>query len=172
MPTLTAPRLADSLLPPAKMSLTYAERLCADIPANRFGHQPRGKVNHPAFNMGHLSIYPNRLLTILGRPELVVEKPGWDLLFKAGVECVDDDGRYPGKDEIVAHYVDRYAAAMEALPGVAEERFAQENPMEGRMREILPTIGAVATFMLTCHPMMHLGQISTWRRMMGMGSAM
>jgi hypothetical protein len=172
MPTLIAPRLADALVHPAKMSINYAELLCADVPASKFGHMPHPKMNHPAFNMGHLSLYPNRLLTMLGLESKVKEKEGWDLLFKAGVECVEDDGRYPGKEEIVAHYVDRYKTLIEALPDVSEESFARENPVEGRFKEILPTLGAVAIFMVTSHPMMHLGQISAWRRAMGMGSAM
>ena len=109
---------------------------------------------------------------MLGMESKVKEKQGWDLLFKAGVECVEDDGRYPGKDEILAHYLDRYRLLLDVLPTVSEEAFARENPAEGRFKEILPTIGNVAIFMVTSHPMMHLGQISAWRRAMGMGSAM
>lgn len=171
MPTLTALRLADTLVAPARMSVTYAEALCKDIPAEKFGHMPHAKMNHPAFNLGHLSLYPDRLLTMLGQESFAAPKPGWDLLFKAGVECVEDDGRYPGKDEIFSYYLDRYRTVLDVLPNVPEEIFARENPAEGRFRELFPTLANVATFMVTSHPMMHLGQISAWRRAMGMGSA-
>ena len=133
MPTLTMPRLADSLVAPAKMSLSYAEALCNDIPADKFAHMPHPKMNHPAFNIGHLSLYPNRMFTMLGMTERVKEKQGWDLLFKAGVECVERDGHYPPKAEIMEHYLNRYQSLIEALPSVPEEVFG---------RRIRPRVGS------------------------------
>jgi hypothetical protein len=35
-----------------------------------------------------------------------------------------------------------------------------------------PTIGAVANFLLSAHHMMHLGQVSAWRRAVGLGSVL
>ncbi len=172
MTVMTAVRLGEALMAPAKMSLGYADGLCKDIPAAKFGHMPHPKMNHPAFNMGHLSLYPNRLMQMLGLDRHVKEKAGWDLLFKAGVECVENDGRYPSKDEIVEFYMDRYKTVIELLPSVGDDVFTRENPAEGRFKEMLPSVGNVAIFMLTSHPMMHLGQISAWRRAMGMGSVM
>ena len=45
--------------------------------------------------------------------------------------------------------------------------FADVTPIEGRFS----TLGHVAAFMLIGHPSFHLGQISAWRRVAGMGSA-
>ena len=150
----------------------YAERLLTDIPADRFAHMPVAKLNHPAFNVGHLSLYPNRLFTMLGRPDLVVEKPGYPALFQAGTECVEQDGRYPLKDELVSYYFNRYRAMQAHLPEISDEAMSRPNPMEGRMRDLFPTIGEAMCFMLHNHQMAHLGQISAWRRVMGMASAM
>jgi hypothetical protein len=44
--------------------------------------------------------------------------------------------------------------------------------MGGRMSEMLPTLGAAMMFMCGSHLQMHLGQVSSWRRAMGLGSAM
>ena len=170
--TLTKPTLTDFVLGPARRTLGYAEKLVADIPADKFGHMPHPTMNHPAFCMGHLSLYPNRLFTLIGQPNKISEKKGWPELFQSGVACVEDDGRYPKKDEIVAFYVERYNAIIKTLETTSEEMYARENPMEGRMKEVFPFIGLAINFMLNNHAMMHLGQVSAWRRAMGLPGVM
>jgi hypothetical protein len=173
MPALAVPHQSTSYFQqPVRATLGYAERLLADIPADRFAHMPIPKLNHPAFNIGHLSLYPNRLFNMLGRPDLVIDKPGYPTLFQAGTECVEQDGRYPSKDELVSYYFERYRAMLAHLPEISDETLARDNPIEGRLRDMFPTIGAALCFMLNNHQMAHLGQISAWRRLMGMGSAM
>ncbi|MCL4211080.1 MAG: DinB family protein [Phycisphaeraceae bacterium] len=168
----TVSQIADIMIASGSRALGYGELLLKDIPADRFAHMPLPNMNHAAFNYGHLSIYPNRLLSMIGRDDLVVEKPGFTDLFKAGSPCVEQDGRYPAKDVIASYYVDRYQALLKALEGVAEETFARPNPAEGRMRELFPTVGKAVNFLLGAHHMMHLGQVSAWRRAIGLGSAM
>ena len=46
---------------------------------------------------------------------------------------------------------------------------AQENPIEG-FRSRAPTIGDAANFLMNSHAMFHLGQLSAWRRAMGLAS--
>ena len=65
----------------------------------------------------------------------------------------------------------RSQASSSAEPSVSTDVFARENPVEGRFREILPTVGGVVLFMLNNHVMMHAGQVSHWRRAMGLGPA-
>ena len=48
------------------------------------------------------------------------------------------------------------------------ERSADGTPFKGRM----DSLGQVAAFMLSVHPAFHIGQLSAWRRVSGMGSAM
>jgi hypothetical protein len=150
----------------------YAEMLCKDIPAEKFGHMSVPTLSHPAFNIGHLSLYPNRVLTLIGRTDCVKEKAGWDKLFAAGCACVEQDGRYPAKDELIATYVERYRTTIAAINESPDEIFARPNPMEGRMRELFPSVGFAVNFMMNNHPMMHLGQVSAWRRTVGLPSAM
>ena len=61
---------------------------------------------------------------------------------------------------------------LDAVRATSTETFAADNPMEGRMKEMFPTVGVAVNFLVNNHVMMHLGQISTWRRLMGLGSAM
>ena len=108
---------------------------------------------------------------MIGRKDLVREKPGYAELFQAGVECVEQDGRYPAQDELVTYYFDRYRTISELLPNISDETLQLPNPIEGRMRELFPTIGAAMNFLLNNHNMVHLGQISAWRRAAGLGPA-
>jgi hypothetical protein len=85
---------------------------------------------------------------------------------------MEQDGRYPGKDAVLQRYVERYTALADALESVPDEVLQQANPMGGRMTEMLPTIGAAAMFLCGSHLQMHLGQVSAWRRAIGLGSVM
>jgi len=163
---------AGYILDGLRRTLGYADLLVKDIPADRFAFMPHPTMNHPAFCIGHLSLYPNRVFQILDRPELIVEKAGYPELFQAGVACRCEEGLYPHKDEIVARYRERYAKVMEVLPSVPDEAFARQNPLEGRMRELFPFVGSAVNFLLNNHNMMHLGQVSSWRRTVGLPAAM
>ncbi len=175
MSTVSAPAstfAASLMIPAAERSVAYGEVLVKDIPAEKFGHMPHPSMNHPLFNIGHLALYPNRVLTMIGRSDLVKEKAGWDKLFAAGCPCVEQDGRDPSKDEVVAHFLERSRAAIAAMANVTDDVLDQQNPIEGRMRELFPKVGHAVLFLLNNHPMMHLGQISAWRRAVGLPSVM
>jgi len=170
--TTTASIASSLILPPLQRVIGYGEVLAADIPASRFTHMPHPKMNHPAWIYGHLAIYPNRVLGMLGRADLAAPLDGWDELFGGGSECVDDPTRYPDGKILVNTFLDRYRALVPALESVADEVLFQENPIEGRFREMFPTVGVAANFMCGAHPMMHLGQLSAWRRAIGLGPVM
>jgi hypothetical protein len=182
--TAASSSFARLIRPGAELAINYADSLVKSIPAELFGRMAgRGAgsgqdVNSPAFNLGHLSIYPDlRILPLLGRDDLVVPLPYSADLFRAGTPCVDQVGgasgnTYPNKDLIVATYMSRYRVAIDALQDVSEERLFQPNPVEGRMRELFPLIGNAIAFLFVGHTQTHLGQISAWRRVMGLGSAM
>lgn len=172
--------IATVIVPPARLTIGYAELLLKGVQPewmSRFA-APGGNIvrsNHPTFVFGHLSLYSSRMMGLLGKPEGVTAKPEkWDLLFKSGVECVDDPKGtiYPKHDVVVKHFFDGYRAVIEAIATVDDDHFLKPNPIEGRLKEMAPTIGAVMTFMLSGHPMSHLGQLSAWRRAWGLGSAM
>lgn len=170
--TTTTVRTARYFLDTLRVTIGYGEMLVRDIPAEQFAHMPHPKMNHPAFCLGHLTTYPNRMLDLIGRDDLAIELPGYSELFDAGAECVEQDGRYPDKDALIDAYLERHNVVLDALAETPDDVFAAENPAEGRLREMFPTVGTAVNFLANNHHMMHLGQISGWRRAMGMGPVM
>ncbi|MGA1224359.1 MAG: DinB family protein [Phycisphaerales bacterium] len=171
MSTTALPLTVQIILPGAELGIRYAEQLVSTIPADVFARMPMKDVNSAAFNIGHLSIYGDRICGLLGRNDLVTPMPYSADLFKAGAPCVDEPGLYPDKDTLVSTFLERQRRAIDALKGADEAALAAENPAEGRFKEMFPTIGGAVSFLLDGHVAMHLGQVSAWRRVMGLGSA-
>ncbi|MAC18398.1 MAG: hypothetical protein CMJ23_01755 [Phycisphaerae bacterium] len=173
MSTSTDSLFISSIAPAAQMSLGYALLLATDIPEDRWADSVVTGMNHPAFLYGHLGSYSNRILAgFLGREDLVTELPYDGELVKAGAECLDDPSLYPGRDVVLPYFQQGYETVIGVLPEISPDVLAAENPAEGRFREMLPTVGAAVNFMLNNHVMMHAGQISHWRRAIGLGPVM
>jgi hypothetical protein len=75
-------------------------------------------------------------------------------------------------DVITSAFFGGYRSVVEVLPGVSDEHLNSPNPREGRMKEMFPTVGGMVNFLVAQHIMMHMGQVSAWRRCFGLGSAM
>jgi len=167
-----ASTLIQTIVPSAELVLRYADQLVQSVPAESFAKMPMKDLNSAAFNIGHLSIYGDRICGLLGRNDLVQPMPYSADLFKAGAPCLDQPGLYPSKETLVATFFERQRRAIDAFRSTTEATLLAENPAEGRFKEMFPTVGSAAAFLLTGHVAMHLGQISAWRRVMGLGSAM
>lgn len=168
-----------AIAPAGQLALLYAERLVKGIRAEdaaRFA-RPGGtpvSSNHPAFIFGHLGLYPVQVLRLLGHaPGPAAVPEGWEALFKNGVECRDDaEGRiYPQWEPLTRWFFDGYRAALAALAKADDALLCGPNPVEGRLRELFPTLGALLAFYVAGHTQSHLGQLSAWRRMMGLPAA-
>lgn len=163
---------------PTARLMALANGLVKDIPAEKFARFPVADgepiaMNHPAFVLGHLALYPGRIVGVCGLDAATVAAPeGYEDLFAPGVECKDDpEGSiYPEKDALVAAFNDLHEKAFEILKGLRDEDLEKELEHE-RYREAFGTSGGATSFLLGAHAGFHLGQISGWRRMMGMGSA-
>lgn len=131
--------------------------------------------NHPVWVFGHLALYNKRVMAMCNQPEGAAAVPAeWEPLFKAGTECKDDaDGKlYPSLAVLSKKFFEGFDAAEAAVKAVDDSVLQEPNPTEGRSRELFPLRAHVVNFCLGPHPMSHLGQVSAWRRMMGLGSAM
>ena len=87
--------------------------------------------------------------------------------------CQDDpDGKiYPEMDEITGFFFEAYRAAVDQLRKADDQVLGLPNPSAGRMAQMFPTVGSMLAFYSGGHLMMHMGQMSAWRRMMGLGPA-
>ncbi|MCA8996176.1 MAG: hypothetical protein KDA80_04305 [Planctomycetaceae bacterium] len=167
--------IADSL----QLSLSYAERLLKDVPAETFARfaTPGGHVvtsNHPAFVYGHLSLYPIRIVEALGGDTAAIAPPTqFAEVFSKDATCQDDpDGTvYPPMEDVTSSFFQGYRAVLPLLRESDGAVFEQPNPLGGRMAELFPTLGSMHAFYVGGHIMMHLGQVSAWRRMQGLGAA-
>ncbi len=168
------------LLVHAASQPAYAERLLNGIDAKLFATFARSgerviRSNHPAFIFGHLALYPAKVLTHLHQPLEQASVPdGWAALFEAGVECRDDpEARiYPPMSMLTAFYFAATRRALAALAAADDARLLAANDhAEPRMRERFPTIGGMLGFYMSGHAQLHLGQLSAWRRAVGLPAA-
>lgn len=167
--------VADSL----QLSLNYSERLLTGVTAENFcrlaspgGHQVES--NHPAFIYGHLSLYAPQILTQLDRSDLAASLPAdFGEKFSKDAKCVDDpDGSiYPAMNLVTEAFFTGYRNVLATLREVSDNTVQRPNPLEGRLSELFPTLGSLHGFYVGGHMMIHLGQLSAWRRMMGLGPA-
>lgn len=162
-----------------KLCLGYTERLLKDVTAEQFARFANvGGVevnsNHPAFILGHLSLYPPKILEQLGHDSSSITVPdGFQEIFDFTATCQDDpEGTiYPAMEIVTKAYFDGYQAVISKLESADDQIFQEPNPNEGRTKELFPTKGAMHIFYVSGHMTMHLGQMSAWRRMQGLGSA-
>ena len=162
------------------MTRMYAERLSKGITPEMAARKPSWgyegaeiDCNHATFCYGHLAIYPARIFTLAGKDAKVVAvDPKFEALFKAGATCVDDPHAsvYPHWEKVASMFFHGYDKAIEVAAKMDDKLLATAHP-DPAVRERFPTIGAATNFLLNNHVMMHLGQVSTWRRAMGLPAA-
>jgi hypothetical protein len=167
----------------ARRTRAFADKLIVGVKPEQAARKPRFEspgvavvvdCNHPTWVFGHLSLYPNRMMTFCGLETTAVSPAaGWEDLFKAGTQCQDDPKGtiYPAWSEITAAYFKNTDLLLAAVPALDDKVLLREFP-EPKYREFFPTIGTGLTFMMNNHVMMHFGQISTWRRCFGLPSAL
>ena len=163
--------IADSL----QVCLTYGETLLKGVTPEMFGRfaTADGKPiesNHPAFIYGHLSLYAHKIMHDLGKP---MDGPpaGFEENFSKDCVCKDDpEGKLPDMETVTGHFLSAWKEVVEVLRATEDEAFQKPNPAEAMVSRF-PTLGSVQTFYASGHNMLHLGQMSAWRRMSGLGSA-
>lgn len=173
----------DQIVMASKRGRGFSEKVLVGIRPEQFARKPRFETvggprvvdcNHPCFVFGHLSLYPSRIAMFLNVDAAGLDAPtGFEALFKAGVDCQDDvEGKiYPAMETVTRAFFQSYDRLYERMARVDDAVLLREVPEE-RYRQFFPTVGAAAGFMLTSHIMMHMGQVSTWRRCFGLPSAM
>lgn len=143
----------------------YGEMVLADITADdAYKLICDGGVS-PAWIIGHLGFVANRILALCGG-DPKIDFDVWQPLVGGGSKPTDERGEMPAWGELLGVWRQGHADLAAIAPTVSAELLAGENP-NARMKEALPTIEDFLGFVLTGHEGMHLGQLSTWRRVQG-----
>ena len=180
----TTNTLAKTLAANGRVTMSMTKTMSDGIAADRFARlaSPSGnpvQSNHPCFVFGHLALYNSYICRMVGNEQAAkaCEAPeGWNEIFGMGQECKDDaDGSiYPDMEEVINHCAAGFATACNAVEAAGDEPLlkplADDDGFGERMG--FSTTGDAVNFMLTIHPQLHLGQVSAWRRMEGLGSAL
>jgi len=159
----------DTIVGPTRFMIGFTEMFVSDIDEAKFADRLGTSINHPAFILGHCAYYAGVCMQLLGGEIELGEHEA--ALYEVGVECSDDASLYPAKDDAIAAFNERINTVIDFLETCDEAVFAKSS--EGVWFEnYFPTCGGGAVFMLVGHINFHLGQISAWRRIAGMGHAM
>ncbi len=143
----------------------YARTLLADIPDARLAEQPQPGVNHPAWILGHLTLVADNVLGRLGGTKVLTAD--WGPRYGMGSKPSTNRGDYPSKEEMLRAFEERHQQLRQTASSATAQQLAVENP-NPRMRENLPTLQQLVAFILTGHVGVHLGQLTTWRRLIGL----
>jgi hypothetical protein len=157
--------MLDSAIQVNLFLMQYCRRLVGDLADERLAEQPRAGVNHPAWILGHLALTADGSLETLGGQKSL--PPEWKPLFGAGSKPSASRSSYPSKDELVRALEETYERVRQKAASASPDQLSRPttNP---RVKEILPTAKDTLTFLLTGHMGVHLGQLSSWRRMIGL----
>jgi hypothetical protein len=148
------------------LNLGYAKRLVADISDERMAFQPAAHMNHAAWVLGHLACTADMLGAMIGVQPVC--PPEWVAHFDWNSSPSGDASLYPAKAVLLKALEDAHAGIAAALPSVSETRWSEPTPIEA-VRGFLPTLGDSFVFVMAAHENMHLGQVSAWRRVQGLG---
>ncbi len=155
----------------------YALRMLDGLTDAQFGAQPfptgstlpdgspRPLMNHPAWIVSHLNIYMPIIGALLTRKPF--EDPS-DHPFGPKSEISDLKLVYPPRERLIADYARMHAEVETALKAADPTVLTETNPLE-RWRTMHPRVGDMLVTLVVKHESTHLGQLSAWRRAMGMG---
>lgn len=162
----------------------WGDKLLAGVTKENYARKPHLhrdgspfviECNHPAFISGTWASTRQRSLSCLALRRLGSwPPPALRNCSSNGAPCRDDPAGtiYPKLEAITVQYTVPYDAIIESVSRLEDRAFLCADPR--RVRAIpasFPSAGGVAMFLLNNHQMMHLGQLSTWRRCMGLGPA-
>lgn len=158
--------LAHAILITWRRNGAYAERLVADLSTEHWTAQPfHGRVmNHPAWVFSHLNVYTPICAALL-RGEAFADPIDHPNGQKSEVSF--DASAYEPPATLLKTFTALHLDVERALAQVRDETLLAPNPLE-RWRAVHPTTGDMLVTLMVKHESGHLGQLSAWRRAMGL----
>jgi hypothetical protein len=157
--------MIDEIVRSNLLTINDLRRLIEDVPDEMMTRQTAGIVNHPAWVIGHLT---HSCEAIGGEPGISTWLPDeWQRKFGTGSTPVAERDQYPLKDELLNALTDAQRRVVEQLNLMGEPALSAPLP-DVRHREIFPSLGHAVLHILTAHAALHVGQITVWRRAIGL----
>jgi len=147
-------------------ALNYLRRMVVDVPDERMTEQAGGVVNHPAWVIGHLAFSCQKLAGEMGLHAWLMDN--WEKRFGTGSVPTVERKQYPSKTELLEILADAQRRVLDRLRAVGEEGLKKPLP-DVHHRVLFPTLGHAILHILTVHAALHVGQVTVWRRAVGLG---
>ena len=150
-----------------RRDVAYALRLVGDLSEEQMIAQPvPGRaMNHPAWALAHLSLYNEVIAKMLRR--IAFDDPK-EHPFGMKSSPQSDVKIYQPRAAAIEQYRHSHDDAERALVECEPIVFAEDVPLE-RWRLLHPKVSDMTVMLMVKHESMHLGQLSAWRRAMGLG---
>jgi hypothetical protein len=133
------------------------------IPEERMAEMP--SMNHAAWQVGHLAVAYDFLAITLGDQQQLRR---WLPRFAPGTKPTDQLSDYPNKAELIAKLDEQQQRVLALCQAeIDPARLAGPQPFD-ILRPHLQTNHHIATYLLTTHIAMHVGQLSAWRKATGL----
>lgn len=162
------PAIIDGLINGFQKNKQYGERLLSDLSNEQMTLEPEGQrelpVNHPAWTFCHLNIY---LPVIEGVIKGETFEDTKEHRFGMQSQPEADASLYPSRDEILKVWSEGHDSVCQLLANSTDAIFEQPIVLE-RWAAIMPNAGIALPYLMLNHENMHLGQVSTWRRVLGL----
>ena len=143
-----------------------AERLMEDVTEEQMFLRPGKNMNHPAWILGHLSIYHEALSRLIaGTP---FDDPKDNTVFGFGLSSIPEDrSLYPAKNETLDKFLTGHEKVAQALLNATTEQL-NAAPSLARWSAEYETVGFMLPDLMLHHESTHIGQLSFWRRAAGL----
>jgi hypothetical protein len=146
-------------------ALDYLREQVEDVAPAGMVAQPHGIANHPSWVVGHLAHSCEMLGGVVGLAPWLPQ--GWAARFGTGSVPVADASAYEPKAQALAILSDAQSRVTRAV-GRLHDAFLDQPFPNPSHREVFPTVRHALTQVLVGHTAMHVGQLTVWRRAMGL----
>jgi len=147
-------------------SLRYALALLADLTEEQMVLRPGGNMNHPAWILGHTSLY-YPIVPALLKGETFADPADDELFGFRGRGPLPDREVYGSKESQIRRLTEGHEQVALALLSATEEMF-NRRPSLPRWAVMYPTVEFMLPDLLLLHESVHVGQLSIWRRAAGL----
>jgi hypothetical protein len=139
----------------------------SDVDDAKLADLPAPGVNHPAWILTHLAICTDYAARLLGETTRCPKE--WHQRCGPGSSVSAERDFYASKRELLATLAAGHECVSAAVGRATEEVLLKPHGVElAFVKNTFPTVGDLVGHLMTTHTGFHLGQLSMWRRMMGM----